>query len=377
MARGELLSQVRRYRQRAGLSQQALAHTVGATRQAVLAIEAGRQVPSTRMSLRLAQALACKVEDLFQLPGPAGIVATLAPGPPALGPSSHRVSHHRVMLGNVRGRWVAHRLNADSLCPADGMIASVDADLTQLEVQPLGELQHLEGCALIAGCAPLLGVLAARAGHRSLGSGVSWVQATSERSLDLLERGLVHVAGVHLFDAKDPQANLQAVRRRFAKQRMTLVNLTCWQQGLVLPPNNPLGISGVHDLNRSGIRLARRADGAGATKLLRCLLHDPLLDGPLPSGPFARGHVEVAQLVRMGAADVGVAIEAVALAAGLRFLPLAQERFDLVLPADLRDQPGVLRLLEALNARPFRTEAGLIPGYDQTLAGQTTTVQAA
>jgi putative transcriptional regulator len=55
------------HRDRLGLSQQALADLVGVSRQAVISIEAGRQVPSTSLGLRLARALRCGVEDLFKL----------------------------------------------------------------------------------------------------------------------------------------------------------------------------------------------------------------------------------------------------------------------------------------------------------------------
>ena len=79
-------------------------------------------------------------------------------------------------------------------------------------------------------------------------------------------------------------------------------------------------------------------EGAGAHGLVEGLLADAGAAGVRLSGPEARGHVEVAQLVRSGAADVGVAIESVALAHGLGFVPLREERFDLVV-ADLSGPP--------------------------------------
>jgi molybdate-binding protein len=180
------------------------------------------------------------------------------------------------------------------------------------------------------------------------------------------------VAGVHLVDAGGLQANIAAVRARFPHQDMAVVNLTRWRQGLVLAPGNPHGIQAVQDLVQPGLRLARRGEGAGATKLLRAQL-----PGPLPDGPSARGHAEVAQLVRVGAADAGVAIEAVALALGLDFLPLAEERFDLVVPTESLAHPAVARLLDALTGRAFRAEAGRMPGYDLGIIGETTPVAAA
>jgi putative molybdopterin biosynthesis protein len=81
--------------------------------------------------------------------------------------------------------------------------------------------------------------------------------------------------------------------------------------------------------------------------------------------------------VRCGAADAGVAIESVALAAGLGFVPLTEERFDLVVPASVAESAPVSRLLESLDDPAFKTEMGHLPGYDADLVGHVTTVEAA
>ena len=80
--------------------------------------------------------------------------------------------------------------------------------------------------------------------------------------------------------------------------------------------------------------------------------------------------------MRSGAADAGIAIESVALAHQLHFLPLAHERFDLVIPAAFAELPHVARLIETLDTRQFRADAGSIAGYDTSLAGQVATLEA-
>jgi putative molybdopterin biosynthesis protein len=92
---------------------------------------------------------------------------------------------------------------------------------------------------------------------------------------------------------------------------------------------------------------------------------------------MALGHAEVALIVRSGAADVGVAIESVALAAGLAFVPLVEERFDLVVTADVAETAPVSQLLEVLQDRAFRSDAAELPGYDIELCGHVTTLEAA
>jgi molybdate-binding protein len=101
------------------------------------------------------------------------------------------------------------------------------------------------------------------------------------------------------------------------------------------------------------------------------------VERPILSGPFAVGHADVATLVACGAADVGVAIEGVALAAGLGFVPLDEERFDLVVPADVADESAVARLLETLDDRHFRADAASLPGYDTEICGHVTILEAA
>ena len=92
---------------------------------------------------------------------------------------------------------------------------------------------------------------------------------------------------------------------------------------------------------------------------------------------MASGHTDVAALVACGAADVGVAIEGVALALGLGFVPLVEERFDLVVPGEVADEPRVARLLETLEDPNFRADAENLPGYDTELCGHVTTLEAA
>ena len=77
----------------------------------------------------------------------------------------------------------------------------------------------------------------------------------------------------------------------------------------------------------------------------------------------------VAQAVRLGAADVGFAIRAVALAHELDFVPLVQERFDLVVPGDLASDARIRRMLELLGSLAFRRELDGL-GYDARSAGQ-------
>jgi len=367
MTNPTLINDVRSHRKRLRLSQQELGDLVGVSRQAIVGIEGGRQIPATTLSLRLAQALRCGVDELFRLSTSTALSARLAPG--VAGDAGARVA-----VGEVGGSWVAHRLPADGTVTADGIVSARVRERSAV-VEPLTDPGLLRRNVLVSGCAPILGMLAQRVGGRFADARATWLPGGSGRSLDLLEAGLVHVAGVHLSGAEADHSSL--IRTRFPGQRMLIVNLARWREGFVVPAANPLGIRGGEDLLRPGLRFARREEGAGAHRLVEGLLAGAGAGSARLAGPEAGGHVEVAQLVRCGTADVGVAIEGVALAAGLGFVPLTEERFDLVVPAALAGSGPVARLLETLDDPSYRTEMAHVPGYDTDLSGHVTTLEAA
>ena len=365
----KLDNSVRRYRKANRMSQQKLAEALGVSRQAIHAIETSSQVPSTSLGLRMARVFGCAVEDLFSLAVDPVIRARLAPEEPDTRASS------RVVVGQVGDRWVAHRLPSLGITAADGIIADTDGD--EAEITPLADLGHLERNVLVAGCAPLLGAVAQRVGSRFGDARVTWLRAGNRRSMALLKAGLVHMAGLHLSGDGDAEGTAQAARRVLPGRRLLVVNLTCWRQGLVVPAGNPRGISGGADLANPDLRVVRREEGSGAQALATSLV-EAEGDCALPdSGPVARGHLEAVNLVRCGAADVGIAIEGAALAEGLDFIPLTDERFDLVVPADVAAEKPVSRVIDALDDPAFRTEVSHLPGYDGSMSGQVTTVDAA
>jgi len=351
-----LVSMVRLRRAEAGLSQAELAARAGVSRQALSAIEAGRQTPSTALALQLARALRCTVDDLFRLPGGPVVHATLAEPVDQGG---------RVVLGRVEGRLVAHPLRADSES-ADGALAGPASRDGTAVVELFGTPGDLDNTALVAGCAPLLGVLADRLGRRYRDARARCIPANSGRALELLAADRVHVAGIHL--AAGAEAHVSAVRRALPGASAHLVNLARWQQGLVTAPGNPLALRAPTDLERPGLRVVAREAGSGAQILLERVLREASVAAPPPIY-VASSHEEVAKLVRWGAADVGVAIEAAALREGLGFVPLSDERFDLVVPASRVDADPIARFLDLIDQPAFRAEAVGLPGYDLSMSG--------
>ena len=120
----------------------------------------------------------------------------------------------------------------------------------------------------------------------------------------------------------------------------------------------------VADLLRPSARVAQRGPGAGATKVL-----ERALGGAPTSGPRVASHVEAAHAVLLGACDAAVVVEPVAEAFGLPFVPLSEERFELVVPRAHRDLPGVARLLDRLASAGFLREVSGMGAYDVAAAG--------
>jgi molybdate-binding protein/DNA-binding XRE family transcriptional regulator len=364
---------VGRRRGAAGLRQQDLAARVGISRQSLSTLEAGRSVPSAALALRLARALGCKVDELFWVDDAGGRVAVeLAAGdPPGVAGGG------RVALASIDGRWVAHRLAGESpiaySTPADGiLLGRVPPAARSARVALLGDAAAARDTLVCAGCAPAFGILAARASGGGMGERVLWLDRSSTAALDLLARGHVHVAGAHLYDEAAREFNVPFVRRRLPDRSMLIFNLARWEAGLVVAPGNPRGVRGVADLARPNVTFVRRQDGSAAQDLVERLLRGERLPARAAAGGAltARGHAEVARLVALGVADAGVALAASARAHGLGFVPLAEERFDLVVARELAGDARVVRLLERLGSRAFRREMESLGGHVARDAGK-------
>lgn len=192
----------------------------------------------------------------------------------------------------------------------------------------------------------------------------------SVHGLVQLARGGADAAALHLLDASSGGWNDSLVRGALPGERVLLVHLWRREQGLVLAPGNPLGIRGVADLD--GRRIAWRPPGTGSRLLLERLM---LLAGCEPRtdlGEPADSHLAVAAAVAAGAVDAGLAVRAVAEAAGLDWLPVAREPFELALGTS--STAAVEPLLDVLASSSVQNRLAALPGYDLSQSGETRTV---
>jgi molybdate-binding protein len=150
------------------------------------------------------------------------------------------------------------------------------------------------------------------------------------------------------------------------------VGFTSWREGFAIRPELAGAVSGLADIARLNLRLVNREAGSEARSALdRERLRLGFDTGELRGyDTEARGHLQVVSAVAAGLADAGVASEPAALAYGLAFIPLAEERFDLVLPARHLGTREVQGLLRVLTSPWLLSQLASLPGYDPGRCGE-------
>lgn len=206
---------------------------------------------------------------------------------------------------------------------------------------------------------------------RQSGSGLATLAEGTESGVARLLRGEVAAAAIH-FHGTVADANVDAVAAMPRLNDAVLVGFVRREQGLLLEPGNPKSLNSLDDVLTSSARMAVRQRGAGADMLLAQLLagigakHSDLnrLEPPCLTGP------DLASAVRSGQADCGIATRAAARAAGLEFLPLLWENFDLLMRQRTYFQPSFQALLAFLPHQVFAERAAALTGYDTSPAGR-------
>ena len=209
---------------------------------------------------------------------------------------------------------------------------------------------------------------------RDSGCGLASLPEGSESGLRRLARGEVIAAAIHLhrLAGNDETANAEAVAQAPGLHDAVVIGFVRREQGLVVAPGNPLGLTDIGKVAQTRARMAQRPAGAGAQLLLVALMGRAgiaadalaLVKPVCPTGP------DLGQAVRSGRADCGIASRSVAHAAGLGFVPLIWERFDLVLHQRDYFLPGPQALFEHIRKPAFRAQAAELQGYDVAEAGR-------
>jgi len=187
-----------------------------------------------------------------------------------------------------------------------------------------------------------------------------------------LKNDAAMVAGAHLFDPVTQDYNFPFLAKYLSALPVTVVNLAIRRQGLIVAPGNPRGIRGVADLATGGVRYLNRQRGAGTRILFDHHLAQAGIDPQRISGydREEHTHMAVAVNVRTGSADCGLGVHAAARALGLDFVPLARERYDLVIPTAYLDDPKIAAVLDVVRSDAFRARVAELGGYETDWSGR-------
>ena len=289
----------------------------------------------------------------------------------------------RVRLGSVAGQVVASPLPRGagvltSLVRADGLLlvpAGVEGHHAgeQVSVQLLRGLPEIERTIVAIGSHDLVIDLAATA-LRSADPTLTLVSTNvgSLGGLVALRDGLCHLAGSHLLHPATGEYTLPYLDEMMSDRDLAVVRLVHRDQGLLVQPGNPSGITGLADLAGADLSYVNRQRGAGTRMLLDQELRRLEIDPAKVSG-YAREeptHLAVAAAISSGRADCGLGIMAAARAFGLDFVPVAREPYDLVVDAGSLDDPLLAPLWKLLDSPDFHASIEALGGYSTESTGR-------
>nr|WP_260447014.1 substrate-binding domain-containing protein [Nostoc sp. 2RC] len=459
-----LCNNLKSIRTRLGMSQQDLANIAGVTRQSIGGVESGQYAPSVAMSLRLAKALGCQVEDLFWFEEDLPKVEAVLTKPVESG------QQLRVALAQVGGKWIAYPLVGNNafrleMVPADGEAVAVSDRTTKISceseaqlnihlksetvkdcsggefirthtlseqricnvvptlqepllcdkgyiqqptnqqraapqtievavsvsklplvenqaqnqtstnkvvVRLLDDMNRLQNTVVVAGCTPMISLWARAAERWHPKLRVHHILANSMAALRSLCQGEIHIAGMHLYDPETGEHNIPFVRKALAGKSAVLITLGVWEEGLLVAPGNPLGITTVSDLVELGATVINRESGSGCRMLLERKLQEKQIPFDSVKG-FDRivySHQDAALSVISGVADAAVSTASVAAAYGLEFITLHRSRYDLVILKEYLEEAPVQELLSTLGHRLVQSQLEILGGYDISNIGE-------
>ncbi|MFW6192255.1 MAG: substrate-binding domain-containing protein [Gemmatimonadota bacterium] len=343
-------SRLREHRDARDWSQAELARRSGLSRASVSAIETGRVVPSTAAALALAETLGVRVERLFVLTSDGTSV------PWAWDPPTDDERWWWSRFDDGLRRFPVEPPAAD-VWPHDGRgYPPARSSSGPYRGDP-------ERTIVVAGCDPAAGLLARRLADAGDVRLIHFPRS-SRRALDLLERGCVHAAGIHLGGPDDPD-NDRIVAESLG-QGYRLLRVATWAEGLAVAPGS--SVDSVRRVLTADLRWVGREPGSGARACLDRVTKDAGVSPPEATGTVGR-HREVSAAIRAGWADAGVCVQVAAAEAGLAFFTLGLEAYDLVLPPGSGDDPRIRSLVEVVRSSAYRELLSEVPGYDTDATG--------
>ena len=214
--------------------------------------------------------------------------------------------------------------------------------------------------------------LAAALAERGVEPGLLVLPVGSLDGLIALRQGACQLSGCHLIDPASGEYNLPYVQHFFPDRTMVMVTLAYRQQGLIMAPGNPHQIESLGDLTQPEVRFLNRPRGSGTRLWLDHRLHNSGIPPEEIAGyeQAAQTHLQVARAVARGEADVGLGILAAAQQLELEFLPLFEERYDLIFPREALMDRAMHPIFETLQTAEYRQAVNRLGGYTTRHTGE-------
>ncbi len=291
--------------------------------------------------------------------------------------------HVRMAVGFVNGRFIANPLDRGagvtmSLVRADGLLIIPENSLgfeqgqtVEIELyRPAAALRHN---LLVSGSHDLIiDLLATALKEKDSRLSLSSAHLGSMGGINAIGKGQAHLAGMHLFDPESGAYNVPYIRKMLPGCDLCLVNLAYRMQGWIVPPGNPDGIKSVADIAAHKISYVNRQHGAGTRVLFDYLLAQEKLT-PADIYGYQREeytHLNVAASVAAGSGRAGLGILPAARAFGLDFIPVTEERYDLLMEAEFYRSPEGQAILEVITDPLFQKQVEAMGGYSMRESGR-------
>jgi len=184
-----------------------------------------------------------------------------------------------------------------------------------------------------------------------------------------LRQGISQISGAHILDVSG-EYNTPFVRHLFPDRDVEIVTLAYRTQGLILAAGNPRKIKRISDIVRENVKFINRNAGSGTRLWFDAELKKQKIDLSRIKGynNSVNTHSEAAMLITQDKADVSIGLQAAAHQHGLDFIPLFEERYDLILPRE--NEKTLSPLLDYLQTSTFRSGLNILTGYNTSHSGE-------
>lgn len=175
--------------------------------------------------------------------------------------------------------------------------------------------------------------------------------------------------GLHIHDPRSDEWNVPAVVAECAGENVALVAWAIRRRGLVMREADAGSIACFSDLPGHTVVLRQPESGA-QTLLDHELTKAGIETNQLTFTAVAHTESDAILAVAQGSADAAFGLEALARPLGLHFVPMVDERFDLLVDRRAWFDPRMQRLLSFCATSEFRDHAQTLAGYVLTEFGK-------